>query len=542
MCRFTFTSPFIYVLFIAMLALPLTARAGGMVTNCSNDLDLTAKLANGGTVTFNCGAAAIILGNTKTIAANTTVDGGGKITLSGGNAVRLFTVNAGSRLTLKNITVSNGFSNSDGGAIYNAGTLVLSGTRFLNNRATASGGAIVSYGPLTISSSEFGFNRGANGGALYPRFGNAVTTISNSRLHHNQTTSATDGWGGAILAWDGAKVTMTGGQIDHNKATYGGAIYVRGATTALKLNNVLVAANITIGDGGGIYNHLGTAELLGVTLQGNKAGSRFGGAIYTAGFVLLTNSTLSSNSARSGAGIYTYDGGRATLLNATVAKNNSTSIGALAIGLPSRDIIGLKNTVLAENRGGNCLNLAPSIDAILSSGFNVSDDASCSSRLIAAGDLNNTPALLNPLANNGGPTPTYLPKPASPAINGATVAGAPAKDQRGYKRPQGAAPDIGAVEACAAKPGIPKLISPANGAVVGNKVPLNWSDVPCGALYQVQARLGSPTGALKYSAKGLIPSQITISPLAAGQTYAWRVLSCNEKGCTSSMWRNFRVK
>src|SRR5687768_9219593 len=95
-----------------------TTFAGGMVTNCSNDAQFSSLLASGGTVTFNCGPALIHLSSTKTIGANTTIDGGGKITLSGDNARRLFEISSVT-LTLNNITLSNGYAaGADGGAIF----------------------------------------------------------------------------------------------------------------------------------------------------------------------------------------------------------------------------------------------------------------------------------------------------------------------------------------------------------------------------------------------------------------------------------------
>jgi hypothetical protein len=48
------------------------------------------------------------------------------------------------------------------------------------------------------------------------------------------------------------------------------------------------------------------------------------------------------------------------------------------------------------------------------------------------------------LADNGGPTLTFMPQAGSPAINAG--AGCPARDQRGASRPFGPACDIGAVE------------------------------------------------------------------------------------------------
>lgn len=91
------------------LVLPLPAQAGGVVTTYSDDTDLSAKLAGGGLVTFTCGPnpATAVLASTKTVAQDTTIEGGG-------GAARLFVVNAGATLTLSNITIAGGYAN--GGA------------------------------------------------------------------------------------------------------------------------------------------------------------------------------------------------------------------------------------------------------------------------------------------------------------------------------------------------------------------------------------------------------------------------------------------
>ena len=73
------------VVFLALLLTPQVAQAGGVVgtgtpASC-NELTLSAALAGGGIVTFNCGSAAHTIGsfNQKVIAANTQVDGGGPL-------------------------------------------------------------------------------------------------------------------------------------------------------------------------------------------------------------------------------------------------------------------------------------------------------------------------------------------------------------------------------------------------------------------------------------------------------------------------------
>src|SRR5690242_57485 len=71
-------------------AWPAGVVGTGTAASCT-DAALNAALTGGGVVTFNCGGPATINISTgtgsKTIAADTTIDGGGVITISGGNAV-----------------------------------------------------------------------------------------------------------------------------------------------------------------------------------------------------------------------------------------------------------------------------------------------------------------------------------------------------------------------------------------------------------------------------------------------------------------------
>ena len=83
-----------------------------------------------GTVTFNCGGAATItVTSTKTISADTTIDGGSVITISGGRTVEVFVVNSGITVTVENLIIANGnAANGIGGAILNnGGTLTVTG-------------------------------------------------------------------------------------------------------------------------------------------------------------------------------------------------------------------------------------------------------------------------------------------------------------------------------------------------------------------------------------------------------------------------------
>jgi len=251
---------------------PAPVLAGGTVTDCGNDTQFSNMLSSGGTITFNCGTATIVLASSKTISLNTTIDGGGKITLSGGDARRLFRVNSNVSFTLNNLTLTNGYSASD------------------------------------------------NGGALYN--GGGTVTLTNSTVKNSKTASNYDG--GAF--YNTGTLNLTNVTLSENSTTYdnGGAIYNSNGT--LNLNTVTLSNNAAGGTGGGIYQYTGTANLANVTFTGNSGD--FGGGMYNAGTVTMTNVNFSSNTAENGGGgMYTDDDGIVSFTDVLFYKNTTEQLG-----------------------------------------------------------------------------------------------------------------------------------------------------------------------------------------------------------------------
>ncbi len=414
-------------------AAPVSA-ANEIVTDCSNETQLRTKLtamqnSSGGTLTFSCGTATIVLttGPLPTITKNTIIDGP-NITLSGGNSFRLFNVNAGAALTLKNLTVTRGFFNGDGGAIANYGTLIITGCEFTSNETTlnGSGEAIVSYGPLTITNSAFYYNKAANGGAIYPRYAAAVTTITGSSFTYNEAVSPVSGWGGALLLWDGAPVTMTGSWVYDNSALVGSAVYIQGPSSLTASDTTFSrnqSGSLQPYQGSALYNPSGTLNLTRVTVSDNDGDGVRGGGTFV-------NVTLSGNR---GTGLWTLRTRAVALTNVTIVQNQWNGID-MYDGGPD-----MKNVIFADNVGSNCQSVYP---PNYNGSFSLSDDESC---FFGAG-RDNVTILLGPLADNGGATWTHLPLAGSLAIDKGAGAGAPGTDQRGLGRPAGAAVDVGSVE------------------------------------------------------------------------------------------------
>lgn len=470
---------------IASMAPTSAAGTVGNGTSAScTEAALNTALAGGGNVYFNCGSTPVILTVTsqKVIAANTVIDGGTNgstlITLSGGNKTRIFSTQSNVAFTIKNLTLANGFTTDQGGAISNGyrGKLTVTNCKFNNNVSTKSGafdggGAIYtqSESTVTIQNSGFTGNKAGNGGAINNLLSNL--TVVNSTFTNNQSVRSGTGGGGGAIYIDGGngnsgKISISNSTFTKNTAVLqGGAIFnqLYNTNTSSIQNSTLSGNSVTgtgnQGFGGGIFVvSNGTATVLTVantTLSGNTASNQ-GGGIWSGNnaTVNITNSTIFGNQAVSvdgkngtGGGIMRTSGS-INITNSTIAGNTAAFQGGGIVGGTATKVT---NTIIANNtakNGGNNWNIKNNcFDALTNGGNNLQfapsnpNDKDC-----GAGITTNNP-LLGSLANNGGSTQTLALLAGSPAINAGNNAACPATDQRGVARPQGGVCDIGAFEA-----------------------------------------------------------------------------------------------
>ena len=180
----------------------------------------------------------------------------------------------------------------------------------------------------------------------------------------------------------------------------GGSAIVNEAGAKLVLSNCAVLDSIGFeGDGGaGLHNRAGgTVVLNNCTFANNNYDSGTGGAIYNSGTLTVNSCTITANVCRGGRGGGIYNEGTLILRNSIVAGNTADT------------------------------------------GPNIFGKVQSSSYTLLGGD-----SKLGPLQSNGGPTPTFALLAGSPAIDaGQTNL---TTDQRGFSRPFGKAPDIGAFE------------------------------------------------------------------------------------------------
>ncbi|WP_432188088.1 choice-of-anchor Q domain-containing protein [Streptomyces sp. Tue6028] len=249
----------------------------------------------------------------------------------------------------------------------------------------------------------------------------------------------TDPGGGGIA--NGKNMTLRRVTVTGNTAGYGGGIF-NIPDSHLTLVDSTVSRN-TAGEAGGIrFDDTGT--VLNSTIADNRVTddwdrpgslSGYGGGIDIrgTGLVDIRSSTITGNAATDGGGGINIAPAYLDSLPSSVTDTINLPLGHLE----------LRNTIVAQNSvgraGSDCKNVFATIE---SRGNNLDSGNSC--HLTAQSDLPRRDPLLAPLGANGGPTDTVALLPGSPALDSASDC--PPADQRGVRRPQGPACDIGAFE------------------------------------------------------------------------------------------------
>ncbi|MBE2221726.1 MAG: hypothetical protein IAF02_09310, partial [Anaerolineae bacterium] len=333
---------------------------------------LIAALAGGGVITFNCGVnpVTITVTSQKNIGANTTIDGGGLVAISGGNSTRIFNVqnnnnNSGYSFVVRNLTLKNGRSTNNGGGIY-----------------------VERLSSLTIENSIFTGNVGSNGGAVATNGWGAndagvAVTVTGSTFTNNSATAAAipgggNGGGGFYLS-GGSALTVSNSTFTGNQSQNGGAIHLLHsnllATNVTFNNNV---ANNTAGGGGGgaIYmdgtkSMAGEVRIIGSQFNGNST-NQLGGAMFTypegTGTVTIKTSTFNgnvSNTRGQGGAIYHQaenDMQPMTIEESLFVNNRAVSNAADRAGQggaiwSTEATLVIKNSTFTQNDASNAINL-----------------------------------------------------------------------------------------------------------------------------------------------------------------------------------------
>ena len=320
------------------------------------------------------------------------------LAISGNNSSRIFHLDSNvdfiSNLTLKNLTLTEGYHAENGGAILteHLATLNIENVDFNNNVADLGGGAIyVSWeGTLTVTDSTFDGNEAIAGndergaGAITFLSPNEITII-NSDFTNNRGIN-----GGAINSLNG-KLTIENSRFINNDTTsgfydtgnprpflrgFGGAVYTDRASTAsddtsgtISITNSLFSGNSGRGEGGAAYLYTGRQDNVVISdtlFEDNQVlALEGGGALGSGGAVVqqsdglnqgftLNNSTFANNTAGNQGGGLWVQNAPTTISNSTFSGNQtldqipSSVGGAITVYSPTN----ITNTTIANNHAG----------------------------------------------------------------------------------------------------------------------------------------------------------------------------------------------
>ena len=313
-----------------------------------------------GTITLNQNVAmtakeAADFTNGITINKDITIDGKGH-TIDAKTLGRIFNIGEGFTVTLTNATLINGKA-TEGGAIYNDGSLTLSDVKLSDNAADSYGGAVFNNGELVVSDSVFDsndiVNRGSasvdyGGAAIYnwydgvltvsgsnftnniknykngDRLVGAIATIGDATISDSYFVNNTGRWGGAIstagylLAGDDVNtLTVSGSTFKENGGLYGAGIFVAGSD--FTVSDCVFDKNTALGKGDMTPNNNNGAaivvtdtgkDITGIITDSNFTNNKahFSGAVdICEGKITIKNSIFVNNSAEYCAGAIAVD-------------------------------------------------------------------------------------------------------------------------------------------------------------------------------------------------------------------------------------------
>jgi len=266
-------------------------------------------------------------------------------------------------------------SDAGGGALLSNRKTLINNARFVNNRVLGigSGGAIKHSRLLEISKAVF--------------LNNQATATSKFELAQ----------GGAIASDDGARLFVGHGYFQSNDADRGGAISASNKVVDLNITRSAFNENTAQTNGGAIWSNVG------------KGGVR------------ISNTSFIANSAPMGGGaIYTQaKHADITLFHLTVWANESepgTGAGIRAQASDDDSRFSLRNSVIANNVGGNCSGIKQASLRTELGSHNVLDDNSCGP--VETDMLTDTDAVFSgELDFHGGSIPTMPIAKSSPVRN-----------------------------------------------------------------------------------------------------------------------------
>jgi hypothetical protein len=373
-------------------------------------------------------------------------NGGGFDNIVEGGAIRVL-----GEATLLGSTISGNTAFSDSYEVFGGGLAV-------GERAYGAAPSSLDITDSTISGnivdSTCGVCAPQGGGVWVNGFARLIhTVVSDNSVG---STGHYGGGGGLRFSGSGVSVEIQDSTISGNQAASAGGGMIGPGQGTLSITRTRISGNSagneggTNEGGGGILGFGVALQLVDSSVTGNSAGADGGGVAllygeYAPTQSVVINSTVSGNTAYEGGGLF-LDGSDIQFSNSTIAFNNASSRGAGISADSYTYSIGLQSTIVAGNLTGTEANNLWAFPETVSGANNLVPNAGGPAEM--PGDTITLDPLLQPLADNGGPTPTHALAEDSPAIDSGNNAIGIVFDQRGpdFMREYGAASDIGAFE------------------------------------------------------------------------------------------------
>jgi len=264
------------------------ARAGGTVTACT-EAALRAAMAGGGTVAFACDGT-ITLAATITNTADAVLDGSGhQVTISGGDAVRVFCVTTNVSFQVTNLTIAHGLGRNGGGILNLGGNVLLDGVLMQANSASCDAEPQVAGDPA--------------GGGIFNQGGSVVgancvfsgNTADHGSLPPSSSSSRTRG---GALCNESGEIRLQSCSFYSNSVTGAPRPYVdtaHNASGGAIANSGTLAANLCTFSANSAAGGVGGGD-------GGGGGAGSGGAVCNLGILELSDSTFLSNVVSGGVG------------------------------------------------------------------------------------------------------------------------------------------------------------------------------------------------------------------------------------------------
>lgn len=209
------------------------------------------QVAAGGAITFDpalAGSTISLTSGPLVVNKAVTIDASAApgVTVSGGGSDRVLIVEAAGDVTVRHLTLADGFGWQLAGGVLNNGALTLDHVTVTNN---------------------------------------------------TMATDAGDFWqgGGGIYNGENASLTLLDSSVTNNTAAWSGGGVYSFFNSSLTILRSTISGNVS-GDVGGGIRSLGNAEIANSTLSGNQSTGWYGGAMFiTDGVVNLTNVTIAGN-------------------------------------------------------------------------------------------------------------------------------------------------------------------------------------------------------------------------------------------------------